>query len=178
LTNRAIALAGAGNAAEALDAYKAAVAAAPDNLELRYEYAQVLAENGKKKPAVDELRQVIQSSDPAVAGAAANLLGRLEAYAECIAGLDRALKAKANPDLYVRRGACRHGMNDDSGALADYKAAIEFDQSFAPGHYYLGRHYLATGKKQEAKVHLKKAAELGTGTPLQAAAEKALAGIK
>jgi len=177
LTNKAIALASL-EKPEALDAYKAAVAASPDNLELRYEYAQLLAQQDKKDAAVEELRQVIQSPDPAVAGAAANLLGRLGAFAECIGGLDKALKAKPNPDLYVRRGVCRHGMNDEAGALADYQAAVAADDKFAPGHYYLGRHYLATGKKKEAKTHLSKAAELGAGTPLEAAAKKALAEIK
>jgi tetratricopeptide (TPR) repeat protein len=178
LTNKAMALAASGKTAEAEPAYKAAVAAAPDAFELRYEYAQLLVQAEKKAEAIDELKQVIQSPDPAVAGAAANLLGRLGAFAECIAGLDRALKAKANPDLYVRRGACRHGMNDEAGALKDYQAAVEADSNFAPGHYYLGRHYLATGKKKEAKTHLAKAAELGAGTPLEAAAKKALAEIK
>lgn len=178
LTNKAIALAASGKNAEASAAYKAAVAAAPEAYELRYEYAQLLVQEDKKPEAIDELKQVIQSPDPAVAGAAANLLGRLGAFAECIAGLDRALKAKPNPDLYVRRGACRHGMNDDAGALKDYQAAVEADPSFAPGHYYLGRHYLAAGKKKEAKTHLAKAAELGAGTPLEPAAKKALAEIK
>ena len=178
LTNKAIALAALGKADEAFAAYKAAVAASPDNLELRYEYAQLLAKADKKEAAVEELRQVIQSPDPAVAGAAANLLGKLGAFAECIAGLDKALKAKASPDLYVRRGACRHGMNDEAGALADYQAAVAADDKFAPGHYYLGRHYLATGKKKEAKTHLAKAVELGAGTPLEPAAKKALAEIK
>ena len=178
LVNRAIALSGSGKTEEALDAYQAAVQAAGDNFELRYEYAQALAENDKKAEAIEQLKQAIQSSDPATVGAAANLLGRLQAFAECIAGLDRALKAKKNPDLFVRRGACRHGMKDDAGALADYKAAVEADASFAPGHYYLGRHYLAGGKKKEAKQHLQKAAELGAGTPLEAAAKKALAEIK
>lgn len=178
LTNRAIALAASGESGKAMEAYKAAVAASPDNLELRYEYAQLLAQNDKKDEAISQLREVVQSPDPAVVGAAANLLGRLEAFAECIAGLDKALKAKPNPDLYVRRGACRHGMNDDAGALKDYQAAIEADPNFAAGHYYLGRHYLATGKKKEAKMHLTKAAELGAGTPLEAAANKALKDIK
>src|SRR5690606_32764002 len=178
LTNRAIALAGAGKSAEALDAYKAAVAATPENLELGYEYAQVLAQNDQKSAAVKELKKVIKSPDPAVVGAAANLLGRLEAYSECIFGLDQALKAKPNPDLYVRRGVCRHGMKDDGGALSDYKAAIDSDADFAPAHYYIGRHYLANGKPKQAREHLQKAAELGAGTPLQAAAKKVLADIK
>lgn len=177
LTNKAIALA-ALDKPEAFEAYKAAVAVSSDNLELRYEYAQLLAKADKKEAAVEELRAVIQSPDPAVAGAAANMLGKLGAFAECIGGLDKALKAKPNPDLFVRRGACRHGMNDETGALADYQAAVAADDKFAPGHYYLGRHYLATGKKKEAKTHLAKAVELGAGTPLEAAAKKALAEIK
>ncbi len=174
LTNKAIALAGAGKKAEALKAYARAVAATPDNLELRYEYAQALAADGQKEKAVEQLREVVTSTEPAVVGAGADLLGQLHEYSECIAGFDRALKAKPDPYLYVRRGVCRHGMKDDAGALQDYQAALDLDANFGPAHYYLGRHYLAAGKKREAREELQKAAQAGAGTPLEAAAKKAL----
>jgi tetratricopeptide (TPR) repeat protein len=112
-----------------------------------------------------------------VVGAAANMLGRLEAFAECIAGLDQALKANQEADLYVRRGVCRHGMKDNAGAQKDYEAALGADSNFAPAHYYLGRHFKVLGKKKQAKQHLTKARELGADTPVAKAAEAALKGL-
>jgi tetratricopeptide (TPR) repeat protein len=177
LTNRAIALAGSGKSDEALEAYKTAVEASPDDLQLRFGYAQLLAQAGQSGAAVSQLKEVVKSSDPAVVGAAANVLGRLGAFAECIAGLDRALKEKEDADLHVRRGVCRHGMKDNAGAQKDYEAAIGVDANFAPAHYYLGRHLKAAGKKKQAKDHLTKAVELGKGSPIEKAAADALKGL-
>ncbi len=177
LTNRAIALAGSGKSDEALDAYKSAVEASPDDLQLRFGYAQLLAQAGQNDAAVAQLKEVVKSSDPAVVGAAANMLGRLGAFAECIAGLDRALKEKENADLHVRRGVCRHGMKDNAGAQKDYEAAIGVDANFAPAHYYLGRHFKELGKKKQAKEHLMKAKELGKGSPIEKAAADAMKGL-
>ena len=177
LTNRAIALAGSGKTDEALDAYKIAVEASPDDLPLRYDYAVLLAKQGDQDAAVGQLREVIKSSEVAVVGAAANVLGRLKAFAECVAGLDRALKTNESADLYVRRGVCRHGLNDDAGAQQDYEKALKLDPNFAAAHYYLGMHYKTAGKKKQAKEHLTKARDLGKGSPLEKASADALKGL-
>ena len=176
--NKEQAQAGIEMQAKMLAKYKAKVAASPDNHSLRYGYAQLLAGSHEQDAAVEQLRLAIQSPDPGIAGAAADLLNQLGAFAECIAGLDTALKAKANPDLYVRRGICREGMKDDARALLDYQAALAADEKSAAGHYRLGLHYLTAGKKQEAKAHLTKAAELGAHTRVGLAAHLALAEIK
>jgi tetratricopeptide (TPR) repeat protein len=177
LINRAIALTGLGKTEEALSAYKSALEASPDNLELRYEYAQLLAANKQGEQAIAELKRVAKSEDPAIVGAAANLLGRLKAFDACTQALDSALAKKPVADLHVRRGVCRHGANDDKGAEADYQAALGVDASFAPAHYYLGMHYLSLKQKKKAKAALEKASELGGDSGVGKAAKKELKGL-
>lgn len=171
LTNRALALESAGSSEEALQAYAAAVAAKADDPALRYAYAELLAKAGKKDQAVVELRQLGAGADQQVLAAAANLFGKLSAYADCVALLDKAMKAGATPEVHVRRGVCRHGMKDESGAKQDYEAALALDANFAPAHFYLGQHYKTTDKKK-ACASLAKAVELGGSVGVGQAAKK------
>jgi Tfp pilus assembly protein PilF len=178
LMNRALALEATGSK-DALQAYATAVAAQPDNADLHFGYAGMLAASGKNDKAIEELKSVIQSADdPLLLAAAANALGKLKAFADCVAALDKAIKAKPSADFHVRRGACRHGLDDDAGAKSDYDAAIGIDPKYAPAYYYLGMHYRAAKKTKEATQNLQKAVELGAGTPVAEAAKKALAEMK
>ena len=178
LMNRALAFEASGKAAEAVSAYGAAVAAAPDKLELRYAYAELLAQAGQRDQAVAQLARVKEASDVRLLAAAGNLFGKLKAFPECVAALDKAIAVKAAPGLHVRRGVCRHELKDDAGAKKDYDAAVALDAKFAPAHYYLGQHLKAAGKKKEAKAAFKKAAELGGDKGVGAAAKKALEQLK
>jgi Tfp pilus assembly protein PilF len=174
LMNRALALEASGDAAGALDAYGKAVAAQPDNLELRYAHAELLAGAGKKDEALAELRKVAASDDVKLLAAAANVFGKLQAFGDCVSALDKAVRKKGAPELFTRRGVCRHEMKDDAGAKGDFEAALKLDPKFAPAHYYLGMHYKALGKAKEAKTELQKAVELGGNEGVGAAAKKAL----
>jgi tetratricopeptide (TPR) repeat protein len=178
LMNRALALEAAGNADEAVKAYAAAVAAAPSNVELGYAYAELLATSERKEQALEQLRKLSTSNDPRVTEAVANLYGRLGAFGECISVLDATLKKKPRAALFVRRGVCRHEMDDEAAAKADFEAALAEQAGFAPAHYYLGMHYRHKGDKKQAQLHLSQAAEHGKNQPIGAAAEKALVELK
>jgi tetratricopeptide (TPR) repeat protein len=163
LANRAVVLQAQGDPG-AVDAFAAAVAASPDDASLRFSYAEVLARSKKRDDAVAQLRQIVDKSDDAVMlSAVATMYGRLKAFSDCVLASDKSIKIKPSPDAYVRRGVCRHDLDDNAGAKADYEAALKIDPSFAPGHYYLGMQLRQDGKKKEALVHLDKAAELGEG---------------
>ena len=178
LMNRALAIEVTGGDG-LLEAYKAAVDASPDNVEVRYAYAENLARAGKKDEALAELGKIKEAtSDAVLLAATSRMFGKLRAFAECVATLDKAIGAKATADLHVRRGVCRHGNKDDKGAEEDYLKAIELDESFAPGHYYLGRHRCGGGKKKEGAAALKKAVELGGNQGVAEAAKKALGKCK
>jgi Flp pilus assembly protein TadD len=159
LLNRALALEALGKKDESLKAYGAAVAASPDNIELRIAYAELLTAAKDDKTALEQLRAVSTTDDPKLLEKLSQKFGRLHAFADCIAVLDRAIKASDSANLHVRRAVCRHDQKDEAGALSDYQAALKLDEKFAPAHYYLAKHVCPTDKKQAA-THFKRAAEL------------------
>jgi len=180
LLNRALALEAAGKKDESLKAYGAAVAAAPDNIELHIAYAELLTAAKDDKAALEQLRSVSgKTDDPKLLEKLSQKFGRLTAFADCIAVLDKAIKAGDNANLHVRRAVCRHGQKDDAGALADYEAALKLDEKSGPAHYYLAKHVCPTDKKKAA-VHFKRAAEIAgnddIGKRAAALAVKAKAG--
>lgn len=178
LLNRALALETVGNLDQAVKAYGAAVAAAPDNVELDYAFAELLAKTGRKDQALEELHKLASTTDPKLSQAVANLYGRLKAFNECVAALDVPLKNKPTADLYIRRGVCKHELDDEAGAKADYDAALALDPKSAAAHYYLAMHYREKGDKKQALSHLASASEIGKGTPVGEAADRALAEMK
>ena len=159
LLNRALALEATGKKEESLKAYGAAVQASPDNIELRIAYAELLTAAKDDKTALEQLRAVSTTDDPKLLEKLAQKFGRLHAFADCIAVLDKAIKASDSANLHVRRAVCRHDQKDDAGALSDYQAALKLDEKSAPAHYYLAKHVCPTDKKQAA-THFKRAAEL------------------
>lgn len=164
LNNRALCLESMGDQAGALDAYKLAVKASPDNLELRYTYAELLFKANQPEKAKQELAMLKKVEEPALAGAVANLFGKLGAYDDCISMLNEFLERSKVADLFVRRGVCQHGAGNNKAALADYQAAVAQDPKFAPGYYYMGQHYKAAGQKAKAREQFNRAAELAQGT--------------
>jgi tetratricopeptide (TPR) repeat protein len=175
LTNRALALDIAGKKKEAVAAYAKALGAQQDPPPmLRYQYALALADAGEKDRALAELRSLVASADPDVLVPAASLFTKLEAYADCVAALDKVLAGKPSPDLHLSRGVCRHKLEDMKGAKADYEAASKLDPTFAPAHYYLGVYYMDSKDKKNACAEYKQAAAKGAGG-LKKAAE---AGMK
>jgi Flp pilus assembly protein TadD len=159
LLNRALALEASGKKEESLKAYGAAVAASPDNIELRIAYAELLTAAKDDKAALEQLRAVSTTDDPKQLEKLSQKFGRLHAFGDCIAALDKAIKAADSANLHVRRAVCRHDQKDDAGALSDYEAALKLDEKFAPAHYYLAKHVCPTDKKKAA-THFKRAAEL------------------
>ena len=165
LLNRALALEAAGKKDESLKAYGAAVAASPDNVDLRIAYAELLTAAKDDKTALEQLRAVTSTEDPKQLEKLSQKFGKLHAFADCIAMLDKAIKATDTADLHVRRAVCRHEQKDDAGAQSDYEAALKLDDKFAPAHYYLAQHVCPSDKKKAAE-HFKKAAELAGETDL------------
>lgn len=176
LRNRAVALDATGGK-DAAKAFQAALEAAPNDNEVRYLYAESLARTGDPAGATKEAKPLVQSDDVAVLASVGRLLGKLKAYDDCVAALDKAIGKQDVAELRVQRGLCKHGKKDDAGAGADFTAATTKDPTFAPGFYYLGQHLRAKGDKKGAKAALAKAAELDKGK-LGEAAKKELGELK
>jgi len=177
LVNRALSLEALGKKDEAMGAYAAAVKARPDDAQLRITYAEYLAAAGKRDDALTELRAVQNVEDPTLLAALGVRFGRLKAFPDCVAALDKAIKLKDSADLHTRRGVCRHDFGDDAGAQADYDAAIKLDDKFAPAYYYLGRH-LEKKDKKKALDSLDKAQKLDPSGPIGKQAKEAAEELK
>jgi Flp pilus assembly protein TadD len=177
LTNRALALDALGKKDEALPAFAAAVKAKPGDAQLRITYAEYLAAANKRDEALSELRAVQDVDDPTLLAALGVRFGRLKAFPDCIAALDRAIKLKDSADLHTRRGVCRHDFGDDAGAQADYDAALKLDDKFAPAYYYLGRHLEKKDKKRALEA-LDKAQKLDASGPIGKQAKQAAEELK
>jgi Tfp pilus assembly protein PilF len=177
LRNRAVALDATGSK-DAVAAFKSAVAAASNDKEIRYLYAEALVRAGDKAAALTELKALTSSDDVAVLASVGRLLGKLKAFDECIAAFDNAIKQKDAAELRVDRGLCKHGKKDDKGAGADFEAAVSADAKFAPAHFYLAQNKRDAGDKKGAKAEFEKAASLDPGGKLGAAAKKELSELK
>lgn len=177
LRNKAVALDATGSK-DALPAFKAAVAAAPNDKEIHYLYAEALARSGDKAGAIAELKPLVSSDDVAVLASVGRLFGKLKAFDECVTALDNAISKKDAAELRVDRGLCKHGKKDDKGAGADFEAAVAADAKFAPAHFYLAQNKRDAGDKKGAKAEFEKAASLDPGGKLGAAAKKELSELK
>jgi len=177
LLNRALSLEALGKKDEAMAAYGAAVKAKPDDPQLHITYAEYLAAAGKRDDALTELRAAQNVEDPTLLAALGVRFGRLKAFPDCIAALDKAIKLKDSADLHTRRGVCRHDFGDDAGAQSDYDAAIKLDANFAPAYYYLGRH-LEKKDKKKALEALDKAQKLDPSGPIGKQAKEAADDLK
>lgn len=177
LRNRAVALDAAGSK-DALSAFQAALAASPKDEELHFLYADYLARSGETQKAAAELAPLTSSNDVAVLASAARLLGKLKAWDDCVAALDRAIGKQDIAELRVDRGLCKHGKKDDAGARADFETAVKLDPKLAPAHYYLGMQLRASGNAKGARAELQKAVDLDPKGGLGAAAKRELAEIK
>lgn len=152
----------------AAKAYEAGLAKGED-AQIRFAYGSLLLENKQPEKAAEHLKKALDGAkeDPALLATLGRLLGAVKAYPECVRALDRAIKVKASdPELLVRRGTCKHQLDDEAGASADYEAAVNADPNFAAAHYYLGLSALSQKNRLKAIHELEKAMKLGAGGPI------------
>jgi tetratricopeptide (TPR) repeat protein len=177
LQNHAIALDDLGKVEEADKAYAAALKSKPDD-GVRLMYARLLVRAKKKDAAIEQLKQVVSSSqDTAALADATFLYGKLEAYDQCIVSADKAAKIKADAGIYIRRGLCKHELKDEPGAAKDFELAIGADPKSAAAHYYLG-HALVAKSKAKAIQEWTKAVELDPNGQYGKDAKEAIAKAK
>lgn len=177
LANRAGALDMLGDA-RALAAYEALLAVTPEDAANRYNYAVLLTVAERKADAVAALGAIVLEAvtDASLLVDVAQLYGRLEDYGSCVKALDVAISGGKTAELLARRAVCKHGAGNDKAAETDLREAVQLEPQNPVGHYYLGKHLIATGKKAEGQTSLKKAVSLGPETPFGKAAARDLKG--
>lgn len=174
LANRAGALDVLGDP-RALAAYEALLSVTPEDAANRYNYAVLLTVAERKEDAKRQLDQVsLAGLEAGLLLDVAQLYGRLEAYGSCVKALDVALQEGKTAELLAHRARCKHSAGDDRGAEADLRAAVQVEPENPIGHYYLGKHLIAFGKKTEGRAALEKAVKLGPETPFGKAAARDL----
>ncbi|MFO0587585.1 MAG: tetratricopeptide repeat protein [Polyangiaceae bacterium] len=153
--------------ANASKAYDAALAVKED-VDTRYAYGALLIDAKELPRAAEQLKKALDGTkDAALAAKLGHLLGEAQAWSDCVRAFDLALSAKKEPDLLVRRGACKHGTKEEESARADYEEAIKLDPKFATAYYYLGMSYSEEKKNRaNALLTLDKAAKVGANTEI------------
>lgn len=154
--------------------YDAALAKGED-AQIRFAYGTMLFEAKQPEKAAEQLKKALVGvkDDAPLLVTLGRMLGATKSYAECVTALDRAIKIKAtDPEWFVRRGTCRHGLKDEPGAREDYEGAIKVDPKFAPAHYYLGLSWLESKNQVKGAAELEKAMKLGAGTPIGKSAKE------
>jgi tetratricopeptide (TPR) repeat protein len=154
-------------------AYEASLAKAED-AQVRFAWGALLLDHKQNERAAQQLKRALDGAkdDATLLVTLGRFLGSAKAFGDCVKALDRAIGLKATePEWFVRRGTCKHQLDDETGAQADYEAAVRLDPKFAPAHYYLGLSYLSQKNRLKATVELEKAVKLGGDGPIGKAAK-------
>jgi Tfp pilus assembly protein PilF len=175
IQNKAMALLLSGKEADAAPLLAQIVEKKADDDGLRFMYAQALVAAGDETRAKEQLGKLAASKDREVLASAADLLGRLKSWDDCAKALTGAIAIEPASELYVKRGLCLHGKDDEAGAKADFDKAIELDPKSAKAHFYLGHNLRAKGDKKGAKAAFKKVVELEPSGQMSDAAKAAIA---
>jgi tetratricopeptide (TPR) repeat protein len=161
-------------------AYAAGLAQGEDP-QIRFAWGSLLLDHKEPEKAAEQLKKALEAAkdDGPFLATLGRLLGSSKAYGDCVRALDRAIKVKGTePEWFVRRGTCKHQLNDEAGAQADYEAAIKIDAKFAPAHYYLGLSYATQKNNLKAAIHLEQAVQLGGNGPIGKAAKERLTELR
>ena len=134
-----------------------------DNPKFRFDYADMLFEADRLDQAAEQMRAAFPAyrDDVAVVAQLAHRFAKAKAYDDCVKAFSRAIELRAKePGFLLHRGLCRHSLEDEEGARADYKKAIELDPKFQAGWYYLGMSLLEGKRVTQAVDALEKASKI------------------
>jgi tetratricopeptide (TPR) repeat protein len=134
-----------------------------DSARIHFEYADMLFHAGR----LDQMPAHLRKAMPAFAGDKqmiahiAHRFAKSSAWADCVAAFDAAVKVDdKEPAFYLHRGLCKHELEQNDAAIADYEKAVAVAPSFQPGWYYLGRAYLEAKQRKKAGDALETAVKL------------------
>lgn len=138
--NRGIALEEAGRMDEALRAYERAAELDPD-----YELARLAVDDLRTRPLVEAARRKFDAED----------------YGGTARAMDEALaRHPDSPALHHLRGVARLRMDDAAGALSDLDATLRADPRNSRAHYNRGISLRNLGRREEARVSIRRALEI------------------
>lgn len=149
--------------APSIEAAQKAVAKDPKSAIAHNDLGWAFRQNNRHKEAEAELREALKL-DPALSFAHSNLSVVLLDQGKTGEAVEEAktstqLNAK-QPIFRVVYGNALCALNDNKGAIEQYKAAISLQPDYENAFYNLGKAYLSDGQTTEAKVAFSQALEL------------------
>jgi len=150
---------------------------AKDDPNVRFDFADMLFEADKLDEAVVEMRKVLPAvkDDKQVVAQLAHRFAKAKAYDDCVKAFDQAIALDAKePGFFLHRGLCKHSLDKEEAARADYDAAIKIDPKFQPAYYYLGMSWLEANKRTRAVDALEKAWKTDKASKVGKAAKEKL----
>lgn len=148
-----------------------------DSARIRFAYGDMLHEAERCDQAVGHLEKAVSGfrQDFRMLVTLGDLLARCQAYRGCVEALDGAIQLQSgDPQWYVRRGVCYHGLKKEQKARADYQTALKKDPKFVAAYYYLGQSYRTEGNRGKAAKAFEQAVKLDKQGPVGKRAKAAL----
>lgn len=170
----AIALATRGDQDPAIQEFDQALKLKPDDAMLQYTLASFLNQWHVKgaAPHLDAALGLVKDDYPMIIsiGHEYRMAGEFDG---CARAFDRAIAMKDGGEARTERALCKLGQKDEPGALADLKAAVSTEPTYAPGHYYLAGRLASTKHYKEAAAEYQKYLDLAPqGSLAKAAADR------
>jgi tetratricopeptide (TPR) repeat protein/mono/diheme cytochrome c family protein len=165
-TNLGSVLRAEGKIGEAIEHFRAAVAANPAAVPALNNLGGALLELGRAEEALPHLREAVRLR-PEYSSARYNLalaLALLHREGEAITHLREVLSLRPNDALaHYRLGSLLAGRSERSDAIGHLTRALELDPGIADAHYKLGRALALEGKLSDAIVQWERAVTLDPG---------------
>jgi Flp pilus assembly protein TadD len=173
--NTAIALAGRGDKEGARGEFQQAIQLSPTDPMLHVTFAHFINMWGEKGAAA-HLDAAMQSakSDVGLLTSIGDEYRLASMFTECVATFDKAVAVKDGGEVRTERAICKRALKDEAGALADLKAAVQKEPSYAPAHYHLGGRYASNKQFKEAAAEYEQYLKLEPKGSLADAATKNL----
>lgn len=156
-----------GKFADAIEAYKLALRANPDDYFAKYNLAVVYQDIGKTPEATDIYREILAKTKDA--NSHINLAAIHMVQGEEEKAFEELRKAaednpdSPNPPSILGEYLERKSRLDEAGK--SYLKALQIDPKHAVSHFRIGRLYAARNKNEQSESHLKEAIDLNPETP-------------
>jgi tetratricopeptide (TPR) repeat protein len=150
------------NLGAALADYDRALALEPDSASFCHFRGDLKREMGDLEGAAADLDRAIELNprDPESYQLRSGIRYERGDYKGTLEDLNKALDQTVSDELYYNRGLVKKNLNDDSGAIEDYRRALELNPRFGSARNALIRVFLDTDRPDSANAEIDKAIKL------------------
>ncbi len=141
----------------------AAVLEMGEDKDIHFQLADSLFRAGSVDESVVHMRKLVPlfNTDLEVVVLFADRFYKAKAHEDCVKTVDVALGLQPdNPAFFLRRGLCKHGLNKETQARADYAEAIVRNNKFQAAYFYLGKSWQSERRRAKALNAFQKAVSI------------------